>query len=391
MSRAEGGPAGTVAPENAELFRAEVARFAAAEIAPRAREWDDAERFPRELFGTLGSLGWLGVGLPVELGGSGGGAVERAVLIEELARASAGVALGIYVHSALATAALATVGSAELRERYVPRLVAGELTGAWAYAEPDSGADVTRVRLRATRQDDSFVLSGTKLYITNGTFADVLVVVVRTSGEPGQLKGLSVLVVDGDSPGLERRAMHKLGMRAAELGELHFDECVVPAANLVGSPDGGFRECLPVLSQGRVFGGALALGLGGAALAEAARHVATREQFGGPLVRQQSVRFTIADMTARLRAARTLVQDAARRLDAGADYDTEASIAKLFASETATRVAERALHLQGAHGFVSDGVAQRCYRDCKILEYGEGVNELQREMIYKAVAGGYRP
>ncbi len=384
---AEGGSA----RGDVELFRAEVARFAAAEIAPRAREWDGAERFPRELFGMLGALGWLGVGLPVELGGSGGGAVERAALIEELARASAGVALGIYVHSALATAALATVGSAELRKRYVPGLVAGELTGAWAYAEPDSGADVTRVRLRARRKGESFVLSGTKQYITNGTFADVLVVVVRTSGEPGSLKGLSVLVVDGDSPGLERRPMSKLGMRASELGELHFDECVVPEGNLVGSLDGGFRECLPVLSRGRVFGGALALGLGGAALMEAERHVATREQFGGPLARQQAVRFTIAEMAVGLHAARMLIEDAARRLDAGMDYDTEASVAKLFASETATRVAERALHLQGAHGFVSDGVAQRCYRDCKILEYGEGVNELQREMIYKAVASGFRP
>ncbi|MDP3972944.1 MAG: acyl-CoA dehydrogenase family protein [Candidatus Nanopelagicales bacterium] len=379
------------APESVELFRAEVARFSAAEIAPGAQAWDDAERFPRELFGKLGSLGWLGVGLPEKLGGSGGGAVERAVLIEELARASAGVALGIYVHSALATAAIATIGSAELRERYVPRLVSGELTGAWAYAEPDSGADVTRVRLRAAQEGDSFALTGTKLYITNGTFADVLVVVARTGGEPGSLGGISVLVVDGDAAGLERRPMSKLGMRASELGELHFDGCVVPRRNLVGDLGSGFRQCLPVLSQGRVFGGALALGLGGAALSEAARHVAVREQFGGPLSRQQAVRFTIADMAARLRAARALVYDAARRLDAGLDYDTDASIAKLFASETGTWLAERALHLHGAQGFMADGIAQRCYRDCKILEYGEGVNELQREMIYKAVANGFRP
>ncbi len=381
-----------------QQFRAEVARFAAAEIAPHAANWDDAEKFPQRLFGQLGALGWLGVGLPVELGGSGGGAVERAILVEELARASAGVALGIYVHSALATAAIAQVGSPELRERYVAPLLRGDLTGAWCYAEPDSGADVTQVRLRATPVEEQagasgadFVLNGTKCYITNATFADVLVVVGRTAGEPGSLRGISVFVVDGDSPGLQHRAMRKVGMRASELGELHFSDCRVPAENLIGTLHSGLRECLPVLSQGRVFGGALACGLGGAALAEAARHVGAREQFGGPLAALQAVRFTIADMTARLRAARSLVYGAAAELDAGGSYDTDASIAKLFASEAATWIAERAMHLHGAQGFMMESPVQRYYRDCKILEYGEGVNEVQREMIFKAVAAGWRP
>lgn len=387
-----------------QQFRSEVARFAAAQITPNAAEWDDAEKFPQQLFGQLGALGWLGVGLPVELGGSGGGAVERAILVEELARASAGVALGSYVHSALATAAIAQVGSQDLRERYVAPLLRGELTGAWCYAEPDSGADVTQVRLRATADGgpagadvaaqtavSEFILNGTKCYITNATFADVLVVVARTAGQPGTLKGISVFVVDGDTPGLQRRPMSKVGMRASELGELHFSDCRVPAANLVGTLDSGLRECLPVLSQGRIFGGALACGLAGAALGEAVRHVGVREQFGGPLAALQSVRFTVADMTARLRAARSLVYGAAATLDAGGSYDTDASIAKLFASEAATWIAERAMHLHGAQGFMMESPVQRYYRDCKILEYGEGVNEVQREMIFKAVAGGWRP
>lgn len=373
-------------------FRSEVARFAAEHIEANAAEWDDAERFPRHLFPVLGQLGWLGVGLPDELGGSGGGATERAILVEELARASAGVALGIYVHCALAAAAIATTGEPRLRERYVAPMLRGELTGAWCYAEPDSGADVTQVRLRAERSGDGdYVLNGSKCYITNATFADVLVVVARTAGEPGSMAGISVLVVDADSPGLVRGPMRKVGMRASELGELHFADCRVPAANLLGSPGNGLRECLPVLSQGRVFGGALACGLGAAALAAASQHVATRQQFGGPLTAMQSVRFTIADMAARLRAARALVYGAAATLDAGGRYDTDASIAKLFASETATALAERAMHLHGAQGFMMESPVQRYYRDCKILEYGEGVNELQREMIFKAVAGGFRP
>ena len=377
--------------ETQQQFREEVARFAESEIAPHAQEWDDAQSFPQHLFARLGDLGWLGVGLEESVGGSGGAAVERCILIEELARASAGIALGIYVHSALAAAAIATVGDADLVARFVPAMMRGELRGAWAYAEPESGADVTQVRLRARRDGDRFVLDGTKLYITNATFADVIVVVARTAGEPGSLEGISVLVVDGDCPGLHRRAMPKLGMRASELAELHFDEVSVAADRLLGTEGAGLRQCLPVLSQGRVFGGALAAGLGGAALAEATSHVLVREQFGKPLADLQAVRFTVADMAARLRAARLLVYNAAAMLDAGLPYDTDASIAKLTASETGTWLAERAMHLHGAAGFMMDSPVQRFYRDCKILEYGEGVNEMQREMIFKATAKGYRP
>ncbi len=372
-------------------LRDEVARFASAEIAPHVVEWEASRTYPLHLFQVLGELGWLGVGFAEDVGGSGGGPVERTILFEELSKVSAGVALGLYVHAVLAGGALAAVASDELRGRFLPPLLAGEVIGAWAYAEPDSGADVTRVRLAARRTGDSYILNGSKLYITNGTIADVLLVVVRTGSEPGHLDGLSVLAVDGDSPGLARRPLDKLGMHPSDLGELHFDDCVVPAERLIGAEHRGFRQCLSVLSQGRIFGAALALGLGAAALDAAAGHVAVREQFGGTLSRLQAVRFTVADMTARLAAARALVYGAAAALAQGRPYDTEASIAKLFASETATRLAERALHLHGAQGYMMESPVQRYYRDCKIIEYGEGANEVQREMIFEAVAGGWRP
>ncbi|MCC7078895.1 MAG: acyl-CoA dehydrogenase family protein [Acidimicrobiia bacterium] len=368
-----------------------VARFAATEIEPHARKWDEAEEFPQHLFPALGELGWLGIGFDPAVGGSGGGPVERCILVEELARASAGVALGLYVHMVLATNALVKVADTPLAVSLAPALLRGELRGAWAYAEPDAGADVTRASLRARRDGDTFVLDGTKLYITNGPFADVILVVVRTGGDPGTLKGLSVLVVDGDTPGLSRRPMRKLGMRASELGELVFTECAVPAERLVGEEGSGFRQCLPVLSEGRVFGAALALGLGRAAVDEAVRHVMVREQFGGPLAELQAVRFTVADMVARLAAARSLVYGAAEAMAAARPFDTQASVAKLVASETGTYLAERALHLHGAAGFMDDSPVQRLYRDCKILEYGEGANEVQREMIFKATAAGFRP
>lgn len=374
------------------LLRSEVRRFAESEIAPHATAWDNADdTYPRHLFGALGKLGWLGIGFDERFGGSGGGPVEQCILLEELTRASAGAALGIYVHTALASAALAEVASPELAGKLLPSLVSGDTTGAWAYAEPDSGADVTRVRLAAHREGDSFVLNGSKTYITNATFADVLLVVARTSEEPGRMRGLSVFAVDGDTLGLTRTKLHKLGMRPSELGELSFEECVVPAERMVGDLDKGFRQCLVVLSRGRVFGGAMSLGLAGAALEAAVSHVGTRQQFGGPLTQQQAVRFTVADLTLRLRAARKLVYDAAELMAAGRPFDTEASIAKVFASETATWATERALHLHGAQGFMLDSPVQRFYRDCKIFEWGEGTNEVQREMIFRAAAGGYRP
>ncbi len=377
--------------EEEDRLRAEVARFAEQEIAPHATTWDAEDRYPRHIIPALGALGWLGVGFDEQIGGSGGGPVERCIVVEELTRASAGVALGVYVHTALAAGALAEVGSPELKERFLAPLLAGEITGAWAYAEPDAGADVTRVRLSARRHDDGFVLNGAKAYITNGTFADLLLVVVRTSGEPGQLRGLSVLAIDGESPGLKRSPMAKLGMRPSELGELHFADCVVPGDRLVGEVDTGFRQCLTVLSRGRVLGGAMAVGLARAALDAAISHVSTREQFGAPLTALQTVRATIADMTVRLMAARELVYSAARTMAAGRPFDAVASVAKLHASETATWLVERGLHLHGALGYMLESPAQRFYRDCKILEWGEGANELQREMIFEAVAKGYRP
>ena len=377
-----------------DALRAEVAKFTASEITPNATRWDVEHAdgaYPMHLFTRLGELGWLGIGFDEALGGSGGGPVERCILFEELAYGSAGATLGLYVHTALAAGALATVADPELAGRFVPDLLAGTTTGAWAYAEPDSGADVTRVRLDACRDGDHFVLNGSKMYITNATFADLILVVVRTSGQPGRLGGLSVLAVDGDSDGLTRTPMDKLGMRPSELAELHFADCIVPVDRLVGELDQGFRQCLAILSQGRVFAGALALGLGRAAFDAALAHVGTREQFGAPLAAKQAVRMTVADMATRLHAVRHLVYSAAETLGSGGDYDTEASIAKLVASETATWVSERGLHLHGAQGFMLESPAQRFYRDCKVNEWGEGANELQREMIFEATAKGYRP
>ncbi len=361
-------------------FRRQVRAFVDREIVPNAREWDRAERYPRELFAKLGGLGWLGTAFPESVGGSAAGTTIYAILCAELARGSAGAALGIYVHTALACGALLHLGGEQQRERLAAAL-RGELVGCWAYAEPGAGADVSSVATRARRDGDDYVLDGSKLYITNAPFADFIVVVASTSPGLG-IKGLSLFVVERDCPGLTTgEPMEKLGMGASETSEIVFEGCRVAAANRLGEEGSGFLKAMKVLVLGRIAAASFGVGLGNAALDEALGYTRERVQFGGPLIAQQFVRFTLADQATRMEAAWQLTMSAARLVDAGKPYDKAASMAKLFATETATWACERTLHLCGAQGYMRESVAQRLYRDCKVLELGEGTSEIQRETI----------
>lgn len=368
-------------------FRDAVRAFVAREVAPHAAAWDRAERYPRELFARLGELGWLGTAFPEGVGGSGGGSVLYALLCTELARGSAGAALGVYVHTALACAAVLHLGGDEQRRRILPPALRGARIGCWAYAEPGAGADVASVGTRARRDGDWYVIDGSKLYITNATFADFAVVVASTAPERG-VKGLSLFVVDLPTAGVRVGApMEKLGMGASETAEIVFDGCRVPASALLGREGTGFVEALKVLTLGRIAAAAFGVGLGRAALEAALAHARERVQFGGPLIRQQFVRFTIADMATRIEAAWQLTLHAARLADAGRPHATEASMAKLLSSETCTWACERALHLSGAQGYMRASAVQRFFRDCKVLELGEGTSEIQRETIARALEG----
>ncbi len=362
-------------------FRDSVRAFVDREIVPHATRWDLEERYPRELLRRFGELGWLGTGFPEGYGGSGGGAVHYALLCAELARGSAAIALGLYVHTALAAAAVLHLGDEAQKRRLLPAALRGERIFCWAYAEAGAGADVSTVRTRARRDGEEYVLDGAKLYITNATFADTLVVVASTAPEQG-VKGLSLFVVERDRPGVSVGApLKKLGMGASEMAEIVFAGCRVPAANLLGEEHRGFVRAMKVLSLGRVASAAFGVGLGRAALEAATAYAHERVQFGGPLAKQQFVRFTLADMATRLEAAWQLTLHAARLIDAGQPFDREASMAKLFASEICTWTCERALHLCGAQGYMRESAAQRFYRDCKVLELGEGTSEIQRETI----------
>ena len=362
-------------------FRDSVRAFVDREIVPHATRWDLEERYPRELLRRFGELGWLGTGFPEGYGGSGGGAVHYALLCAELAQGSAAIALGLYVHTALAAAAVLHLGDEAQKRRLLPAALRGERIFCWAYAEAGAGADVSTVRTRARRDGGDFVLDGAKLYITNATFADTLIVVASTAPEQG-VKGLSLFVVERDRPGVSVGApLKKLGMGASEMAEIVFAGCRVPAANLLGEEHRGFVRAMKVLSLGRVASAAFGVGLGRAALEAATAYAHERVQFGGPLSKQQFVRFTLADMATRLEAAWQLTLHAARLIDAGQPFDREASMAKLFASEICTWTCERALHLCGAQGYMRESPAQRFYRDCKVLELGEGTSEIQRETI----------
>ncbi len=366
-------------------FRDAVRAFAEKEITPNAARWDLEERYPRELFSKLGELGWLGASFPEEVGGSGGGAAFYALLCAELARGSAAIALGIYVHTALASAAIYHLGDEAQKSRCLPDALAGRRIGCWGYAEAGAGADISCVATRAVRDGDDFVLNGAKLYITNSPFADFMVIVASTAPDRG-LKGMSLFIVDRDTKGVSVSApFKKLGMGASEMAEIVFDDARVPARNLLGTEHFGFLQALKVLTLGRIASAAFGVGLGRAALEEAIGYTNARMQAGKPISRHQFVRFTIADMATKLEAAWRLTLHAARVADEGLDHDCEASMAKLFATETCTYVCERALHLCGAQGYMRESAAQRFYRDCKVLELGEGTSEIQRETIFRHI------
>ncbi len=357
--------------------------FVDAEIVPHATNWDLQESYPRELFAKFADLGWLGITIPEAYGGSGGGSVLYALLCAELARGSAAIALGFYVHTALASSALVHLGDETQHKRWLPDTVSGQKIGCWAYAEPNAGADVSTVKTRAVLDGSHYVLNGSKMYITNSPFADFMIVVAMTNPELG-LKGMSVFCVDSDSGGLSVKApLKKLGMGASEMAEIVFEDCRIPVDNRLGPEETGFIRALKVLTLGRIASAAFGVGLGRAALHESKGYCQQRIQFGGPITNQQFIRFTLADMATRIEASWQLCLHSARLADAGQPHDQEASMAKLFATETCTWACERALHLCGAQGYMRESAVQRFYRDCKVLEIGEGTSEIQRETIFR--------
>ena len=367
--------------EEQTLIQEMVREFATSVVAPIAGKIDHDHRFPEELIPQLAELNLLGVPFPEEFGGAGADNVSYAIVLEELARACASTAIIVSAHTSLATWPIFEFGTPEQRQKYVGRLASGAMLGAFALTEPGAGTDAAAGTTTAELVGDDYVLNGSKIFITNGGFADVYIVTAMTDPAAGT-RGISAFIVEADTPGFsvgERET--KMGIRASSTTPLYFSDCRIPKDALLGQPGKGFKIAMATLDGGRIGVAAQALGIAQGALDAAVAYAKDRVQFGKPIAALQAIQWMIADMATEVDAARLLVYRAAWNKDNGLPYGTAASMAKLFASETATRVAGKAIQIHGGYGYTESYPVERAYRDAKITELYEGTSEVQRMVI----------
>jgi len=368
-------------PEHEELRR--WARdFAVREVAPLAERVDRDDWYPRELVRLMGEYGLLGINAPVEYGGLGLDMMSSVVVGEELAKVSLSVGLLIGVQNGLVGYPLAQFGTQEQKERFLPKLVKGEIIGSYALTEPGAGSDAANIQTRAEKVGDSYRINGTKTFISQGMYADLVVLFTRTGTREEGAAGMTTFLVEKDTKGFEVGGkLEVMGFRGTGTAELVFNDCVVPASNALGSTGDGFLIAMAVLNQGRVGAAAGAVGVAEAALAASISYAKKRVLFGRPLAKLEAIRFLIADMATRIDAAKLLTYRAAATRDEGDDFIREASMAKLFATETAVWVAERAIQIHGGIGLSKQLPLERYLRDAKVLDIVEGASEVQRWIL----------
>ncbi|AKU90961.1 acyl-CoA dehydrogenase family protein [Vulgatibacter incomptus] len=368
-------------PEELVALRKTVRDFCETEVKPFAREWDEKESFPAATVRKIGELGLLGMGVPEEYGGVGLSSLGIATVIEEIARYDGSLGLTVASHNGLCTNHIKWFASEELKAKWLPKLATGEAMGAWGLSEPASGSDAAGLLTTAVRKGDHWVLNGSKMWITQGTVGGVYVVLASTDKAKKQ-KGITAFVVEPGTPGFKTVPVkHKLGMRSSDTAELVFENCEVPDSNRIGQVDSGFIDTCKILDRGRITIGALAVGLGRGAIEEARAYALERQAFGHPIADFQAIRFMLADMQTEMDAARLLVQRAATLADEGKPFTREASMAKLFASEAASRACNKALQIHGGYGYTKEFPVERYLRDAKLCEIGEGTSEIQRIVI----------
>jgi alkylation response protein AidB-like acyl-CoA dehydrogenase len=373
--------------EEQEHLRKEVRAFAEREIAPHVTEWDEKSEFPHEVVKKLGKMGLLGVIFPESLGGAGMGYVEYVLAIEELSRVDGSVGIIVAAHNSLCTNHIMLAGNDDQRQRWIPKLASGTWLGAWGLTEPGSGSDAGGARTTAVRRGDRWVLNGSKTFITNGTYADCAVVLAVTDREKGT-KGISAFVVEKGTKGFRPgKKENKLGLRASDTAELIFEDCEIPAENMVGKEGEGFKDAMRVLDGGRISIAALSLGMGRGALDAALKYSQQRRQFGKAISEFQAIQFKLADMATELDAAWLLTMRAARMKDAGQKVTLESAMAKLYASEAACRICDHGVQIHGGYGFIKDYPAEKFYRDVRLCPIGEGTSEIQRMVIARELLG----
>ncbi|MET9802644.1 acyl-CoA dehydrogenase family protein [Streptomyces sp. NPDC006368] len=361
--------------------------FVRREVAPHVVDWDRGENVDRSIVKKLGALGFLGLTVPEEYGGSGGDHLAYCLVTEELGRGDSSVRGIVSVSLGLVTKTIAAWGGEEQKRHWLPRLTAGDALGCFGLTEPGTGSDAGNLTTRAVRDGDDYVINGTKMFITNGTWADVVLLFARTNDRPGH-RGVSAFLVPTDTPGLTRRTIHgKLGLRGQPTAELILEDVRVPASALLGPEGKGFSIAMSALAKGRMSVAAGCVGIAQAALDAAVRYAGEREQFGKPIASYQLVQELISDISVDVDAARLLTWRVADLIDRGEDFATAASKAKLFASEAAVRSANNALQVFGGYGYIDEYPVGKLLRDARVMTLYEGTSQIQKLIIGRALTG----
>ena len=373
--------------EQQNLLLGVVSEFARAELAPHASNVDESEEFPFSQFAGLAGLGVTGLTLDEAYGGAGGGYRDMMVVAEEVAAACGSTSTVFITHVSLGAQPINQMGNDAQKRRWIPDLASGKRVAAFALTEPQSGSDALGLVTTAIPDGDDFILNGSKVFCTNGAVADVFVVFANQDRSAGY-RGINAIVVEKGTPGFTANPQHgNMGMRGSGTAELVFENCRVPRANLLGEEGSGYRTALAILNSSRIMIAAQCVGLGRSALEAAIEYAQHRESFGRPIASRQAIQFMLADMATELDAARLLTFRAASLYDAGMPHGAEASMAKLFASEAAGRIASKALQIHGGAGYFRPSAVERIYRDQRVTEIYEGTSEIQRIVISRALLG----
>ena len=369
--------------EEQEMLRRTVRTFAENEIAPEVARMEAEDRFPVELMKKMGELGLTGMVVPEKYGGTGMDFMSYIIAVHEISKVSATAGVILSVHTSVATNPILYFGTEAQKRKYVPKLARAEYIGAFALTEPEAGSDAASIRTRAVRKGDHYVINGAKVFITNGAAADVFIVFAKTDPDAGR-RGISAFIVERNTPGFSiGKPERKMGLNGSGTVPLQFEDALVPVENRLGDEGEGFKVAMSNLNYGRIGIAAQALGIAEAAFEHARRYAQERRQFGAPIGRQQAIAFKLADLATQIEAARLLVYRGARIVQEGKACAKEASMAKLFASQTAVKAAVEAVQIFGGYGYTKDYPVERFFRDAKVTEIYEGTSEIQRMVISK--------
>ncbi|WP_310594779.1 acyl-CoA dehydrogenase family protein [Flavobacterium sp.] len=371
--------------ETQSLIAQSIRDFAEQNIRPHIMEWDEAQVFPVPLFKKLGEMGFMGILVPQELGGSGLGYHEYITIVEEISKVDPSIGLSVAAHNSLCTNHILTFGNEEQKKKWIPKLASGEHIGAWGLTEHNTGSDAGGMNTTAVRDGDDWIINGSKNFITHAVSAQIAVVVVRT-GEKGDSKGITAFVVEKGTPGFSSgKKENKLGMRASETAELIFDNCRVPDANRLGEVGQGFIQSMKILDGGRISIGALALGIAKGAYEASLKYSKERHQFGKAISEFQGISFKLADMATEIEAAELLLHKAAFLKEQHRPVTTLGAMGKMYASEMCVRVATDAIQIHGGYGYTKDYPVEKFYRDAKLCTIGEGTTEIQKVVISRNI------